>query len=191
MIATGRGTRGACGVCLNSSVSTRSRPPDAADTRSNSARIQAPAPPIPSPLGAGSESVCRVLKLARTKIERWMRSAEISAIIFAISGSGGGGTAASIAAGAAAKRRTANRKRIRPSESSRRAKSNTSNLDTSGRNPALPSTLEHLKSMKPTFRPHRKKRVRRIGFRARMATRGGRKVLALRRLKGRKRLTVA
>jgi large subunit ribosomal protein L34 len=44
--------------------------------------------------------------------------------------------------------------------------------------------------MQPTFRPHRLKRVRKIGFRARMATRGGRKVLASRRLKGRKRLTV-
>jgi large subunit ribosomal protein L34 len=44
--------------------------------------------------------------------------------------------------------------------------------------------------MQPTFRPHRIKRVRKIGFRARMATRGGRKVLASRRLKGRKRLTV-
>jgi large subunit ribosomal protein L34 len=44
--------------------------------------------------------------------------------------------------------------------------------------------------MKPTFRPHRKKRARKIGFRARKATPGGRKVLLSRRRKGRKRLTV-
>lgn len=44
--------------------------------------------------------------------------------------------------------------------------------------------------MQPTFRPHKLKRARKIGFRARMATRGGRQVLKLRRLKGRKRLTV-
>jgi large subunit ribosomal protein L34 len=44
--------------------------------------------------------------------------------------------------------------------------------------------------MQPTFRPHRKKRARKIGYRARKATKGGRKVLAARRRKGRKRLTV-
>jgi large subunit ribosomal protein L34 len=44
--------------------------------------------------------------------------------------------------------------------------------------------------MQPTFRPHRKKRAHQIGFRARSATKSGRKVLAARRLKGRKRLTV-
>ncbi|MGF1449453.1 MAG: 50S ribosomal protein L34 [Opitutales bacterium] len=42
--------------------------------------------------------------------------------------------------------------------------------------------------MQPTFRPSRLKRARRCGFRARKLTRGGRKVLANRRRKGRKRL---
>jgi large subunit ribosomal protein L34 len=44
--------------------------------------------------------------------------------------------------------------------------------------------------MQPTFRPHRKKRARKIGFRARMSNKSGRKVIASRRRKGRKRLTV-
>jgi large subunit ribosomal protein L34 len=44
--------------------------------------------------------------------------------------------------------------------------------------------------MQPTFRPHKKKLARKIGFRARKATKSGRKVLAARRAKGRKRLTV-
>ena len=44
--------------------------------------------------------------------------------------------------------------------------------------------------MQPTFRPHRKKRDRKIGFRAGMATKGGRKVINARRRKGRKRVTV-
>jgi large subunit ribosomal protein L34 len=44
--------------------------------------------------------------------------------------------------------------------------------------------------MQPTFRPHRKKRARKIGYRARKSTHHGRKVLKARRLKGRKRLTV-
>jgi large subunit ribosomal protein L34 len=42
---------------------------------------------------------------------------------------------------------------------------------------------------KPTFHPKKRHRAKEHGFRARMKTPGGRRVLALRRLKGRKLLS--
>ncbi|MDR0291491.1 MAG: 50S ribosomal protein L34 [Elusimicrobium sp.] len=42
--------------------------------------------------------------------------------------------------------------------------------------------------MLPTYRPNKRRRAKSIGFRARMETAGGRKVLSTRRAKGRKHL---
>ncbi|MDD5132055.1 MAG: 50S ribosomal protein L34 [bacterium] len=44
--------------------------------------------------------------------------------------------------------------------------------------------------MLPTYRPNKRKRKKTHGFRIRMKTRGGRKVLKARKAKGRKRIAV-